>query len=95
MGIDLNKMKKRKSTSGEQTEHFELGDLVGYSSDRDDDAKGQLPYEKIKHVTAKAVLIATEDGEEIWVPKSQIVDADESCLTVTEWWANENGVGLA
>lgn len=46
--------------------------------------------------TEKAILFKQEDGEEYWVPKSQIHDdsevwkeGDEGILIVTEWFARK------
>ncbi len=51
----------------------------------------------IKYRTAKAVLIDVGDGEEVWIPESQIVDEyedDEGLMvfTIPEWLAIEKGL---
>lgn len=51
--------------------------------------------------TEKAILVRTEDGEEAWVPKSQILaegttvssDPDEvGTLSIPRWLAEEKGL---
>lgn len=57
-----------------------------------------LDVERIKVETTKAFLVVI-DGEEYWLPKSQIADADDYCdgdqdvtLSVTEFIAEEKGL---
>ena len=52
----------------------------------------------IKHETDRAVLAVIE-GDEYWVPKSQIDDDsevwkkdEEGTLVVSEWWAEQEGL---
>lgn len=58
-----------------------------------------LAIETIKRVTDAAMLVELEDGDEIWIPLSQVADAeiyeagDENLeISVTEWWANKQGI---
>ena len=54
--------------------------------------------------TDKAFLIRLADadgGEELWIPRSQVADADgysegdEDCnVSVSEWWAKQNGIEM-
>lgn len=58
------------------------------------------------HITVEEILRETEnallillDGDELWVPRSQVAGGDDYTqgdrdvtLSVTEWWANKNGV---
>ena len=58
---------------------------------------------KVIQNTGKALLVRNKrcsefDGEDIWVPQSQITDdsdiwrdGDEGTLTVTEWFAEKKG----
>jgi len=56
---------------------------------------------KVKHKTAKAILVEAEDGEEHWIPFSQIHDDseiyesskkdDEGKLVISEWLAKKIG----
>lgn len=55
--------------------------------------------EKIIRETEKAFLVRLEDGDEHWLPKSQIADADDYRegdedveLSVTEYIAREKGL---
>lgn len=57
-----------------------------------------LDVEEIKAETAKAMLLVI-DGEEHWVPLSQIADADDYSkgdtdieVAVTEWFAMKEGL---
>lgn len=49
--------------------------------------------------TELAFLIRVDEGDDLWFPKSQIADAsdykegDKGTISVTEWIANEKGVG--
>jgi hypothetical protein len=58
-----------------------------------------LDVERIVRETDKAFLLLLEDGEEVWIPKNQVADADdyaegdENCsISVTEWIANQKGL---
>jgi hypothetical protein len=50
------------------------------------------------HETKKAVLVCSEFGEEVWIPKSQLVDfpceqfsrKDHVTIEVSEWFATKN-----
>lgn len=55
-----------------------------------------LEVVEVKAKTEKAMLVELEDGEEIWIPLSQIADSDdydkgdENCtISVTEWIAEQ------
>ena len=58
-----------------------------------------IEAEEIKRVTDKA-LLAVIDGDEYWLPLSQIADSDDYeggetdvTLSITEWIAKEKGLG--
>lgn len=57
----------------------------------DDDVT--VRFDKVKAVTAKAVLVKV-DGEEVWIPFSQLVDLfpGDSEMIITEWIAGEKGL---
>lgn len=64
------------------------------------DEDSSFTYGIVKSIksTNKALLVRDEDGEEFWVPKSQIhVDSSvfqvdqEGSLVVNEWYANKQG----
>lgn len=82
MGVDMKKM-RNKGKSVDWTEFCEYngdGDLVG------------LQHEgRLVHETDRAILVVCK-GEEIWVPKSQIGDADDEALMITKWWAEKEGL---
>lgn len=57
-----------------------------------------LDVEEVKRETDKAFLVVI-DGEQVWIPKSQIdspddyEEGDTNCtISVTEWIANEKGL---
>ena len=59
-----------------------------------------LDVSEITRETDAAFLVVLEDGEEVWMPKSQIADADDysqgdqDCtISITAWLANEKGLG--
>ena len=52
---------------------------------------------EIRKATDKAVLIATEDGTEHWVPRSVCLDGDalavgDDDLIVADWWLEKEGL---
>lgn len=54
---------------------------------------------KVIKATDKALLVKIE-GEEVWIPQSQIDDdsevyraGDEGCLVVSQWIADQKGIG--
>lgn len=59
----------------------------------------EFDVEKVKHETSKAILVEIE-GDEHWVPKSQISDDSEvfsrehgeGTLIVSQWWAEQEGL---
>ena len=60
-------------------------------SDRDR-REVDLAYVRIVHETADAVLFEFPEGE-VWIPRSQIVDDDETgTVVVQEWIALEKGL---
>jgi len=52
-----------------------------------------LDIDYVKHDTEKAMLVALPNGEEMWLPKSQIIDDNSleqpSTLTITHWIARQ------
>lgn len=58
------------------------------------DDEVEITYEKRKHETKKAVLFKI-NGEDKWIPKSQIIEEDETaeCVLVTRWFAEKEGIG--
>lgn len=58
-----------------------------------------LDVEEIVKETDKALLLRLDGGEEVWVPLSQVADADDysagdmDCtVSVTEWFARKEGL---
>lgn len=61
----------------------------------------ELEVERVKRVTSKALLVEI-DGEEKWIPKSQILDGSEidgdaevgasGTIIITAWCAREKGL---
>ena len=57
----------------------------------DDVNTEQVAYDKIKFVTEKAVLFDI-DEEEVWIPKSVIVEVDGDEVCVASWFAEREGL---
>jgi hypothetical protein len=58
-----------------------------------------LDFERIVRETDKALLVRLEDGEEVWLPLSQISEPDSyregdenGTISVTEWIAEQKGL---
>lgn len=58
-----------------------------------------LEVQVIRRETADAFQVVIEDGDIIWLPKSQIADAEDYeagdrdlCLSITEWIAEQKGL---
>jgi hypothetical protein len=57
-----------------------------------------LFFQEILRVTEKAILVLLEDGDEIWLPLSQVEPGDyragdqDGSLCITEWIAKEKGL---
>ena len=58
-----------------------------------------IDFDSIRRETEKAFLFII-DGEEVWLPKSQIADADDynagdedGTVSITEYIATEKGLG--
>ncbi len=58
-----------------------------------------LDVSEVLHETDKALCVRLEDGEEIWLPKSQISDpenyaaGDQNCtISVSQWIAEQKGL---
>lgn len=95
--VDINKMKKAAKSGGPKrsSKSFDPADMIGYvEGPKGRDESGVLAFESIEHITDKAALLNLEGAVQMWVPKSQIMDADHESVEVTQWWANENGVEL-
>ena len=50
----------------------------------------ELEVDEIKHESERAVLVVI-DGDDHWIPKSQIKDQDGNTFTITEWIAKQKG----
>lgn len=59
------------------------------------DEKFSLNVAEIKHETANALLIITEDGEEVWLPFSQVHEIHKDTVSprvaMTAWIAKKKG----
>lgn len=58
-----------------------------------------LDVEEIVRETPKAFLLRIADGEELWVPKSVVQDANDysegdcdCCVSVSEWFCEKEGL---
>lgn len=50
-----------------------------------------IPVDSIKIETEAAILFVIE-GDEVWLPKSQIVEYDADEVTIPRWLAMEKGL---
>lgn len=66
-------------------------DMVGWEDDGKDPETEHLDYESIEHMTEKAALLII-DGDKVWVPKSQILEASDTHIEVTTWWMKKQGI---
>ena len=64
-------------------------DIVGYEGEPDP-VTVTVIFETILHVTDKGVKLMIAE-EEMWVPKGQIVAADDGVMEVTLWIAEKSG----
>jgi len=58
-----------------------------------------LDVDEVVRETDKALLLRLDDGNEVWVPLSQIADADnyaegdrDCCISVSQWFAEKEGL---
>jgi len=51
----------------------------------------EVEYEEIKYISIKAALFVI-DGDEYWLPKSQIVYLDDEIVEVSKWIAENNHI---
>ena len=57
-----------------------------------------IDFDDITKETDNAFLVVLEDGEQVWLPKSQISDADDyevgdsGTMSITEWIAEQKGI---
>lgn len=80
------------STLGATMEQRDIEKLIKYNATEDEDDV-TFEYAKLKHATKEAVL-AKVDGEEIWIPYSQLVEhwPDSNEMRVTSWIAEKKGL---
>jgi hypothetical protein len=50
----------------------------------------EFEYESIQKITDKAVLLVV-DGDEQWIPKSQIIEINKNIVELTHFIANQIG----
>lgn len=74
-----------------RTVQHDKGTIHAQADEDEDDVT--VAFDKIKTVTAKAVLLRV-DGDDVWIPFSQLVDVFPSRkeAIVTEWIAKEKGL---
>ena len=60
----------------------------------------EIEFDRILHETDKALLVMLEDGEQCWIPISQIAGPDrnyykvgdkDGSMCVSEWFAKQRG----
>ncbi len=71
-----------------EKEKLDPYDMIGYNGN---DIDGQeVSYDDIIKFTDAAVLLNI-DGDEVWIPKSQIIDANDEIIIITYWLAEKQG----
>lgn len=63
-------------------------------SRHDDGENVMVPLQRIKAETDKAYLVMLEqgDGEEVWLPKSQVAFIDQGEVWIPLWLAEKKGI---
>lgn len=58
-----------------------------------------LDFQEIERETDKAFCVILEDGEQIWLPKSQVSDSEayqagdkDGIISISEWFARKEGL---
>jgi len=75
-------MKRKKKTE------YDPSEIIGYDGEYPECES--FDHDGIEYVSDKAALLMV-DGENQWVPKSQIVDATESIVKITSWMVKKLG----
>ena len=86
MAVDMDKM--RKGATKKKAKHKRPQPDVDWDSMCGYDGRGDttgLQHDGAHHVSDKSVLLRIE-GSKYFVPFSQIYDADDEAVIVTEWW---------
>lgn len=75
-------------------ESVEIEDMASGTRFRDSNEYVDIEGLRIKHETDLAVLVETEDGEEVWIPFSQIsaIHRGEGLVVMTRWIARQKGL---
>lgn len=64
-------------------------------------SRNDEPYELdgsvVLRISRRAVLVRTDDLDEIWIPKSVCIDGDDieegdQDISVRSWWAEQEGL---
>lgn len=82
------KKKVKRTKNQPKTSGWELSDIIGYDGSYPECES--FDYETIKHVSEKAALFVI-DGEEYWIPKSQVVELTKDFVTITSWLVGKLG----
>jgi len=88
MGVDMGKMRKSKGKDKSDDKARRARANVNWDSFCKYDGTGStigLEHDGLEHSTDKSALLWIE-GDKYWVPFSQIRDADDEAVIVTEWW---------
>lgn len=86
MAMDMGKMRRGRKKEAK----WDVDEIVGYEGGPNTEVVG-IEYDSIEHVSPKAALVCI-DGDNYWIPKSQIVEADEEAIMVTQWFAEKEGI---
>jgi len=71
----------------------DLAKKICRMEDPEDKDLTDVGYERAKHITQKAVLFDI-DGEDVWLPFSQIgyVDEEKQAVSIATWLAEEKNL---
>jgi len=95
--VDMDKMNKKRARARERAakKAAEKSQSVDWNSFAEYEGNGDLvglAHEgRLVHETDAAILII-HDGEELWMPKSQIAEGDDEALMITAWIADQKGL---
>lgn len=90
MAVDMNKMRRSKQQKRAKEHSVDWNGICGYTGDGE--TVGVSHDGTLEAVTDKAALVF-QDGEKLWLPFSQIQDADSEAIMVTLWWCDKEGIG--
>lgn len=86
----MNEKRMNKTKEYKKEKKWNHRDIIGYEKD-DDPEYMEFVYSEIVCMTDKAALLKI-DGNKVWIPRSQIIDATEDTIYITPWIAEKVGL---